>query len=31
LKVFHSSPRRWLVVGLLLAVMLALGLTAGLP
>lgn len=31
MKVFYSSPRRWLAVGILLAVMLALGLTVGLP
>lgn len=31
MKVFHASPRRWLTVGILLAAMLALGLTVGLP
>lgn len=31
MKAFHSSPRRWLAVGVLLAVMLAVGFTVGLP
>lgn len=31
MKVLYSSPRRWLAVGILLAAMLVIGLTAGLP
>ena len=31
MKPFHSSPGRWLAVGILLAVMLMMGLTVGLP
>jgi hypothetical protein len=30
-KVFYSSPRRWVAVGILLAVMLVIGITVGLP
>jgi hypothetical protein len=31
LKAFYSSPRRWLVVTILLAMMLVIGITIGLP
>jgi hypothetical protein len=30
-KAFYASPRRWLAVGVLLAAMLVIGITVGLP
>lgn len=30
-KIYYSSSRRWLAVGILLAVLLVIGLTVGLP